>query len=254
MAGLVWTPEKIVQWIRQLHHQGVDLSPTGIQQTHGRLFNAARSPSQFGSWRAAIQAAGLDYEDVKRSKKIWEPQEILRGIREAEAQGENLLGRGFQARHPQLYLSACSKRRFGSWKQALLAAGLDYEEVRSRRFWNRPRIVGKIQELHRAGEKLIWSYLGRAYPSLYRAARRKENFGSWRQALAAAEISYAEACQPEEWTREGVLEALQELLNLRADLSGETAGDKHPRLRAGAEARFGSWEQALQEARRNEIG
>ena len=252
MAGLVWTHEKIVQCIRQLHQQGMDLSPTGIQKTHGKLFNAARSPSQFGSWGAAIQAAGLDYEKIKRGGQVWPEEDILRGIRQAYAQGETLLGREFRARHPQLYLSACSKRRFGSWKQALLAAGLDYEEIRSRRFWNRPRIVEKIRELHRAGEKLIWSYLDRAHPQLYRAARRKENFGCWRNALAAAEISYTEARQPAEWTREEVREALQELRSLGADLSGETAREKHPHLRAGAEARFGSWEQALQETWRNE--
>jgi len=249
LAGRVWTKEKIVKRIQELHRQGVDLSPTGIQKTHSALFSSARSKSHFGNWRAAILAAGLDYEEIKRGGDVWMKEDILQGIREAYARGEDILGAEFKERNKKLYLAACAKRYFGSWKAAILAAGLDYESIRGRRFWNRERIIEKIIELNRQGEKLIWSWLDRTHPDLYRAARRKENFGSWRNALLHAEITYQEARQNREWTRETVLEALQELVRMGADLSLETAHQKHPWLLQGAEKHFGSWEEAIRVAR-----
>ena len=64
MPGRVWTREKLVEKIRELADEGVDLSPTSIQQTHSALFSSARSRSHFGNWRDAIEAAGLDYDDI----------------------------------------------------------------------------------------------------------------------------------------------------------------------------------------------
>ena len=250
MAGRVWTKEKIVECIQRLHQAGVDLSPTGIQKTHSALFSSARSQSHFGNWRSAILAAGLDYEEIKRGGDVWMREDILAGIRQAYAQGQDILGAEFKEKNKKLYLAACAKRYFGSWKAAIIGAGLDYEEIRGRRFWNRERIIEKIIELNQRGEKMIWSWLDRTYPDLYRAARRKENFGSWRNALAAAEISYQEARQPQEWSREAILDALHELLRLRANLSRKRAQERHAGLLRGVENEWGSWEEAVQEARR----
>ena len=248
LAGRVWTKEKIVKRIQELHEEGVDLSPTGIQKTHSALFSSARSKSHFGNWRAAILAAGLDYEEIKRGGDVWMEEDILEGIRQAYARGEDILGAEFKERNKKLYLAACAKRYFGSWKSAIIAAQLDYEGIRGQRFWNRERIMEKIVELNRQGEKLIWSLLDRTHPDLYRAARRKENFGSWRNALAQAQISYQEARQLKEWSREAVLEALHELLALGAELNLQAAQDKHPSLLQGAEKHFVLWERAVQEA------
>ncbi len=186
MAKRKWTRDKIVAEIRHLHEQGVDLSPTGIRQTHGPLFSSARSRSHFGSWRAAIEAAGLDYSIIKRGEQIWSREHIVKALREAHAQGEDLLSVSFKNRHKKLYSAACAKRYFGSWRKALLAAGLDYEQMRGDHFWSRARIIQAIRDLHAAGTSLNWSQIDRVNPGLYRAARRKENYGSWRDALIAA--------------------------------------------------------------------
>lgn len=186
MPGRVWTRDKLVGEIKKLHNQGVDLSPTAIQETHGALFSSARSRSHFGNWRDAIEAAGLDYEGIKRVKQRWSHEEILDQIRAHHAAGEDLLDPEFKLKHRGLYLAACAHRYFGSWRRAVHAAGLDHETMREKRIWTKARILRCISDLAKEGKPLGWAYVEMHCPGIYRAARRKENFGSWHEALLAA--------------------------------------------------------------------
>ncbi len=190
MPGRVWTKEKLIAEIQRLHKEGIDLSPTAIQQTDSALFSSARSRSHFGSWRAAIEAAGLDYDDLKRVKQRWNREEILQRIREMHGQGHDLLDPKFKIKNRSLYLAACAHRYFGSWRRAVSAAGLDHEEMRESRVWTRTRILRTIQELSDEGRPLGWAYIEEHEPGIYRAARRKENFGSWAGALQAAGVAH----------------------------------------------------------------
>src|SRR4028118_1077121 len=99
MPERVWTKEKLVEKIRELDKQGVDLSPTAIQRTHGALFASARSRSHFGSWRAAIEAAGIPYDQIKRVRQRWSREEIVKQIREFHVKGEELLDPRSTAAH-----------------------------------------------------------------------------------------------------------------------------------------------------------
>jgi len=188
MPERVWTREKLIQTIRELHEQGVDLSPTAIQQTHSALFASARSRSHFGSWRTAIEAAGLSYDGIKRLKQRWSHDEIVRQIREHHAKGSDLLDPKFKIKNRNLYLAACAHRYFGSWRRAIHAAGLDHESMREDHIWTRRRILDTIQDMSQRGEPLNWAHIEEHCPGIYRAARRRENFGSWHHALMAAGI------------------------------------------------------------------
>lgn len=189
MPGRVWTQEKLITQIKQLHRDGVDLSPTSMQLTHSALFSSARSSSHFGSWRAAIEAADLDYNSFKRVKMQWTRDEILRRIREMNAQGHDLLDPRFKTKNRSLYLAACAHRYFGSWKRAVEAAGLDHEQLREGRVWTQARILRTIQSLAAQSKPLAWAFIEEHEPGIYRAARRRENFGSWAGALQAAGVS-----------------------------------------------------------------
>ncbi len=188
MPGRVWTCEKLILEIRRLNEESVDLSPTSIQKTHGALFSSARSRSHFGNWRAAIEASGLDYNDIKRVKQRWSHGSIVKQICAHHANGEDLLHPAFKAQHRNLYLAACAHRYFGSWRRALMAAGLDHEKMRESRVWTKARIQRTIEELAAQGESLSWSSVEQRCPGIYRAARRRENFGSWHRALTAAGV------------------------------------------------------------------
>ncbi len=183
MPGRIWTREKLVQTIQELAAQGVDLSPTAIQKTHSALFSSARSRSHFGNWRAAVEAAGLPYDDIKRIKQKWSRDEILAQIRRHHVAGHDLLNPRFKIKHRNLYLAACAHRYFGSWRRAIQAAGLDHETMRESRVWTKTRIQRTIQELAAQNKPLGWAYVEEYCPGIYRAARRRENFGSWHNAL-----------------------------------------------------------------------
>jgi len=189
MPGRVWTKDKLIEEIKRLYDEGVDLSPTSIQKTHSALFSSARSRSHFGSWRAAIEAAELDYDDLKRVKQRWNREEIIARIREMHAQGHDLLDPRFKIKNRSLYLAACAHRYFGSWRRAVQAAGLDHETMRENRVWTKQRILRTIQQLSEEGKPLGWAYIEEHEPGIYRAARRKENFGSWSGALQAAGVN-----------------------------------------------------------------
>lgn len=191
MPGRIWTREKLIETIRELNRQGVDLSPTAIQRTHSALFSSARSRSHFGNWRDAVEMAGLHYDDIKRVKHRWSQDDILQQIRWHHANGDDLLNPNFKVKHRSLYLAACAHRYFGSWRRAIEAAGLNHETMRESRVWTKTRIVRTIQEMQRTGKPLGWAYIEEHCPGIYRAARRKENFGSWNNALEAAGIQPA---------------------------------------------------------------
>lgn len=189
MAGRIWDAAKLGAAILELHQKGVDLSPSAIQKSHPALFSSARSRSHFGSWRAAVEAAGLDYEVVKRRRPCWSREEIITQMRRQAACGEDLLCPQFKLRHRSLYLAACAQRYFGSWRRAIEAAGLGYEVLREQRVWTRKRILRTIRQLALEGRSLGWASVEQHSPGLYRAARRKENFGSWHQALITAGVT-----------------------------------------------------------------
>ena len=188
MPGKVWTKVKIIAAIRQLHMQGADLSPTAVQIEHSALFSSARSHSHFGSWRVAVETAGLNYDEFKRVQQRWTRDEIIKSICALHEEGEDLLASDFKERHRSLYLAACAHRYFGSWRRAIESAGLNYETMRESRVWTKRRILRTIERLAHEGKPLGWAYIERHEPGIYRAARRKENFGSWANALQAAGV------------------------------------------------------------------
>ena len=191
MPGKVWTKVKIIAAIKQLQLQNADLSPTAVQIENSALFSSARSRSHFGSWRAAVEAAGLDYDQFKRVKQRWTRDDITKRICELHDEGEDLLDPNFKVRHRSLYLAACAHRYFGSWRRAVEGAGLDHEKMGESRVWTKHRILRTIKQLAKEGKPLGWAYIEQHEPGIYRAARRKENFGSWANALLEAGIEEA---------------------------------------------------------------
>lgn len=120
-----WSKEKIVETIQELKKQNVDISASHVSKNHIPLFTAACSRRYFSSWANAVKAAGIDYDKIlengkarRRSKLTkWSKERVLEAVRKAESQ--NLL----TTYRDKLALYSAARREFGSWKQALEAAG-----------------------------------------------------------------------------------------------------------------------------------
>ncbi len=120
-----WSKEKIVQKIQELRNQKIDLSAGNIVKNYVPLFTAATSKRYFSSWANAVKAAGIDYSSILEAGKNrrrelltkWSKEQVLEEIRKADSQ--DLL----KTYHSRLTLYSAARREFGSWKEALEAAG-----------------------------------------------------------------------------------------------------------------------------------
>jgi hypothetical protein len=143
-AGLVlqrqrrsrWSDEEIIDEIRALYERGVPLWWNAIRQSHVDLSSAAVAKHHFGTWRAAIEAAGLDYESIlrqgarsrNRSQAKWSKQSIIAAIRQRVADGKSLRPSVVIKDEKGIYVAAGKKNYFGSWRAAVMAAGFKYED------------------------------------------------------------------------------------------------------------------------------
>jgi len=181
-----WSKESIALEIRSMFESGENLNYAYIAQEQVALLRAATR--YFGSWRLAVEFAGLNYEDIRRYK-TWNRDRILERIRELHTQGEDLSWRHVSTKvDPQLAAAATKRKHFGSWRNAVSAAGLDYGLIRRYREWDEETIKSKLTELHSRGIDLNAKSMEEFDITLITAARRR--FDSWDKALTAAGLDY----------------------------------------------------------------
>ena len=83
MARLSWDKADILQALKKLHKEGRDLSYTQLAKKMQPLVSAAAY--HFGSYRAAVERAGIQYADVVRRPRWTKPQ-IIKLIKQAKRQ------------------------------------------------------------------------------------------------------------------------------------------------------------------------
>ncbi len=120
-----WSKEKIVEMIKDLKNQNIDVSASNISKNHIALFTAACSRRYFSSLANAVREAGINYDQVldagntRRRNKLtkWSIIQVLEEVKKAESL--NLL----TTYRDRLALYSAARREFGSWKQTLEVAG-----------------------------------------------------------------------------------------------------------------------------------
>jgi hypothetical protein len=181
-----WNKDSIAAEIRHRYDAGQDLSYSGMTRENLPLLRAATR--YLGSWQAAIEHAGLDYEEIRRYRS-WTNERITERIRELYAKGEDLSWRYVSLTlDPSLAAAATKKNHFGSWRAALEAAGLDYDQIRRYRDWSDDEVIRRVRDLYAQGTSLNAKKMEREYITLITAARRR--FPSWDRTLQAAGLDY----------------------------------------------------------------
>lgn len=177
-----WTRKGIIAEIRRLHEAGAELNYATAETRYLNLVRA--SAWHFGTWKMAIEAAGLDYNALSKYRR-WNRALIVDRIRALHKEGKDLSWRSISVDvDPPLAAAALRPNGFASWRDALAAAGLDPNEVSRYESWNTGRVVQEIKGLHRRNIPLSSKTAQQDLPKLFTAARRR--FGSWDNALAAA--------------------------------------------------------------------
>lgn len=200
VQGTRWSKDEIALEILRLYAANEPLNYGDVQKNHLRLLRAATR--YFGSWKGAVEFAGLDYDAIRRYK-VWTRERIVEKIRQYHQEGHDLAWRHVSLElDPALAAAAIRPNRFGSWREALAEAGLDYDEIRRHRAWDDDQILAELRRLSNEGASLRVSDASVEHPSLVAAARRR--FGGWYEAVIAAGLDEMDARRGlgEEWDEE----------------------------------------------------
>ena len=147
----------------------------------------------FGAWRAAVEAAGLDYDKVRYTSRRAYPDKasVIKAIQKRHQQGLPLNGsvvvKG-KGCDPRLHRSGTDY--FGSWEASIGAAGLSYKEVcNTRRYPNREAVLREVRRRAEAGLPVVGGEQGEHADHSLRGSGA-EYFGSWRAVVEAAGLDY----------------------------------------------------------------
>jgi hypothetical protein len=241
-----WSKDSLIEAIRLLHLNGVSLNTRAIDHDDSlrtrrilkkqfkidisghAVFTRAISPQYFGSWDAALLAAGLDPSRIRRDHGVmqWRRSRhlILEAVRILYEKGvdlnagaiqrdlsektKNILKEYFGLAISGKAVYLAGRRAFKSWDNALRLIGLDPEDIRKQTHmpWTNQQLVRAIRYLHQKKVSLNSYDIQRddsarttallkelfGVPltgrSVFAAASSPVHFGSWDAALTAADL------------------------------------------------------------------
>jgi hypothetical protein len=243
---MVWTKDEILYSLKKLYKDGKDLSYNALARRKQSLVSAAAY--HFGSYRRAVERAGIDYATVVRRPR-WTKPAIIQLIKNARRTDQDLHWSAVTKRRDELgraAFAALQPRLFGSWDRALHAAGLDADEVNRYRKWDKDRIVFELKSRHREHEPLSSGAIQREDPGLHAAAVR--HFSSYDDALRAAKLDPDRVRERKSWDRAGVTRGLKSMKRAGEHLSDSSVRRRHPALYGAAVRLFGSFTAAREAA------
>jgi hypothetical protein len=256
-----WTRENIIRHLLECDVQGLPLT-VGGKGVGVSLYAAARRT--FGSWRNALQAAGIAPGQVLTWER-WSPARILVMIRNLARRGRPLSTKQMERRYHNLVSSA--RRHFGSWTRAVLAAGVEPTKLQRVVTWNSERVIEAILTRALRSESLVARLIEPR--SLVEAGQRF--FGGWPAAVAAAGLDPASTVLPPRrnnrpgaarartprdksarrrklWTKERVIAALLTRLREQKAMHSTAISRDDNALYRAMQRYLGSWNEAMRAA------
>lgn len=245
-----WTRKRILVTVRKLHEAGERLT---VQNMHrlglGGLVGAVYKDSALRSWQETLVAAGIEPATAGRRRK-WTPTRVLEEIRTLADHGADLSHRAVREHHQYLVVAAADF--FGSWGEAVKAAGLNYEEIRKQESWTKAKVIRRIRELAAQGEDLSYGAVLRNHSALAAAGSNHRYFASWGAAIEAAGLNYEEVRRHRApWSRERIIATIRELHARGEDLIStniRALGYRTMEYAARKPSNFGSWRAAVEAA------
>ena len=176
-----WRRDEVLDLIHRRAAAGLsvksyEVEPHSVEVASRRLF---------GSWRAALQAAG--FGGAIRRWPVWTKVSVVEGILLRQESGAEL--HCAAAAHEAKHLYEAARRLFGKWEHALEAAGIDPASVRRRcRPWTPTSVLAELRR--RRGNGTLTASPTMEPVSLKRACGKF--FGGWLQAIEDAGLTVQE--------------------------------------------------------------
>ncbi len=197
----------------------------------------------FGSWSAALDAAGVTH----KPRRQWTRDKVAEALLERVRHGKSMSIQAIQEEDSGL--SHAATVQFGSWTAALKHLrnhhGIGIKPLR--RTWTKKKVVDALLALTREGTRLSSKSVTEKDLGLALATKRR--FGSFTAALEHLRDEYGVDVDvpkhSKKWTRDGLVNALLKRVQQGESLSsGIIQGEDQSLLRAATKY-FGSWSATL---------
>jgi hypothetical protein len=238
-SPMPWHKPSILCEISRLHKANADLSYNGLAKTHQALVSAAAY--NFGSYRKAVESAGIDYATVLRRPR-WTRKLIISLIKSAKRNGDDLNWSTVTIRRDDLGRAAFASlqpRLFGQWDRALQAAGLDPDDISLYRRWNKSTIAYELKQLAQDSQPVSSGAIQNSDPGLHAAAIR--HFQNFDTALRAANLNPEKIRQRKNWTKPTLLKSLKSIAKTGQKMSDHQIRQHSPSLYGASLRLFGSF-------------
>lgn len=250
---------EIVREIRRRNRAGesVRYGKIGRERSGQPLLKRARK--LFGSWNAALRAAGIEPMGGYSQWRMASKEAIIRELRRRKRAGESLRSTAARGELHGRALRDRVTKLFGTWNAALRAADIKpFKENSPWRRASRDAILKEIRRRFRAGEPLATTKVERTRGGGVLINRAKIFFGSWAGALLAAGVDLPPGLMSP-WPKADKSMILAEIRRRkRADRSilvSEIEREQWgPALLNRTRTLFRSWNTALSAAARSGMG
>ena len=177
-----WTRDRVVGRIKELEAEGVPLDATSVEQQYPALHNAATKLFP-RSWAKALLAAGLNPDDHKMPRCVWNRTSAEDWIRRRAAAKESILTRDV----PRDLRHFVNKYMGTGWAEFVEAVtGAPYPGIKKRLDWTKDKVLAEIRRLKAEGQPLNSRAVAARGQAVIKQARKF--FGSWDAARAAAGV------------------------------------------------------------------
>ncbi|MDY6786895.1 MAG: hypothetical protein SVK54_02085, partial [candidate division WOR-3 bacterium] len=212
-----WTKEKIIEKIHAIYRNRGKLNTKSMIYNHNEVYQAG--VRHFGSWADTIRAAGFVYSDIIEppymktpydERRHWTDELIAEEILDLYSSGEDINSYHMQRCHTQLLYAGTE--HFGSWKNAVGYAGIDYSDIKKYADnWTPESILDKIREMKKSGLRMNYENAERNNASVVIKARTF--FDSWDNALKEAGLDPSKERKKQKWSREKIIKMISERMN-----------------------------------------
>lgn len=210
------TKKSIITEIKRRQQSALSLNLTAVLRERGGRVLHNGAGRLFGSWRKAIEAAGLDYETIQIREKYCRPENVLHEIRRRYKLGLPLTITQLERKLSDFTFTRKARKFFGSWKKALSAAGIRYRDAvpkQPRKYPTKESVLVAIRlrqqnGLPLGGNDVVKRKRGYADRPLYESGRKF--FKKWTRAVKCAGLPYPAYVHPKKYpTQEAVITAIQ---------------------------------------------
>ena len=180
-------------------------------------------------------------------RRKWTEESILQAIKTRLLSSQHLNARTVEVDDSALI--AAARRIYGSWSNALMAAGVDPTSVRAsskrrpRGTWSREAVIQEIRRYAGNATPLHAHHMQQVDNALVSAATYY--FGTWSLALEAAGEDAQSIRQNIVRDRDQIIEAIRELAETETSLRDFSVRNHDRALYGAAQKYFGSWRKAL---------